>query len=287
MNRLITAVSIGIFSQVVTASEPRILPPTVELSGPVATQSLLVVDADGHTVVGDRTSEAVFSSSNPAIAIVDAAGIVRAAGDGETVITATVNGKSAAARVVVARTKEPFAWSYRNHVIPVLTRVGCNSGSCHGALAGKGGFKLSLRGYDPETDHFVMTRQAAGRRVNRSEPEQSLALLKPTRGLPHGGGRRFDTDSEEYRRLRDWIAAGAAGPQAGEPTLQRIELFPAAATLKPKDKLQVLVRAWYSDGHAEDVTKWAKFSSTEEQVAGVDEDGHVTVQGPGEAAVTV
>src|SRR5205814_2342227 len=77
------------------------------------------------------------------------------------------------------------------------------------------------------------------------------------------------------------------GPQAGEPTLQRIELFPAAATLKPKDKLQVLVRAWYSDGHAEDVTRWAKFSSTEEQVAGVDEEGRVTVQGPGEAAVTV
>src|SRR5207247_2498003 len=84
-----------------------------------------------------------------------------------------------------------------------------------------------------------------------------------------------------------WIAAGATGPQAGEPTLQRIEPFPAAATLKPKDTLRVLVRAWYSDGHAEDVTRWAKFSSTEEQVAGVDEEGSVTVQAPGEAAVTV
>jgi hypothetical protein len=287
MHRLLAALSFGFLPLMVSAAQPRILPPTVELSGPFAVQRLLFVDADGDTVVGDRTSGAAFSSSNPSIASVDVAGVVRAAGDGEAVITATVNGKSAAVRAVVARTKEPFAWSYRNHVIPVLTRVGCNSGSCHGALAGKGGFKLSLRGYDPDTDHFVMTRQAGGRRVNRSEPEQSLVLLKPTRGLSHGGGKRFETDSEEYRRLREWIAAGAAGPQAGEPTLQRIELFPAAATLKPKDKLQVLVRARYSDGHAEDVTKWAKFSSTEEQVAGVDEEGRATVQGPGEAAVTV
>jgi hypothetical protein len=271
----------------VTAAEPRILPPTVELSGPYATQRLLVVDAEGGVVLADRTGEASFTSSNAAVAIVDALGVVRAVGDGETVITAAVNGKSSTVRAFVTRTKEPFAWKYRNHVIPVLTRIGCNSGSCHGALAGKGGFKLSLRGYDPETDHFVMTRQAGGRRVNRSEPEQSLVLLKPTRGLPHGGGKRFETDSEEYRRLRDWIAAGAPGPLAGEPTLQRIELFPAAAALKRKDALQVLVRGWYSDGHAEDVTPWAKFSSTEEQVVGVDAEGRVTVQGPGEAAVTV
>src|SRR5206468_917620 len=126
-----------------------------------------------------------------------------------------------------------------------------------------------------------------GRRVNRTEPEQSLVLLKPTRGLPHGGGKRFETDSEEYRRLRDWITAGAMGPRSDDPTILRIEVFPAAATLKLKDALRVLVRAWYSDGHAEDVTPWSRFSSTEEQVAGVDEEGRVTVMGAGEAAVNV
>src|SRR5438876_7069463 len=89
-----------------TAAEPRILPPTVELSGPFAAQRLVVFDADGGTIVGDRTADAAFASSNSAVATVDAAGVVRAAGDGEAVITATVAGKTATARAVVARTKE-------------------------------------------------------------------------------------------------------------------------------------------------------------------------------------
>src|SRR4051794_41119094 len=247
MKRLIGLFACLFLPTVAAAGEPRILPPTIDLSGPAATQRLAVLDAETGTFVGDRTAGATFVSSNPAVATVDKDGLIHAAGDGEAVITATVGGQRAPARAVVTRTKEPFTPSYRNHVIPVLTKIGCNSGACHGALAGKGGFKLSLRGYDPDADHFVMTRQAGGRRVNRTEPEQSLILLKPTRGMPHGGGKKFETDSEEYRRLRDWIAAGANGPRPGAPALQRIELFPAAATLKPKDTVRVLVRAWYSD----------------------------------------
>src|SRR5207247_3184417 len=97
--------------------------------------------------------------------------------------------------------------SFRNQVLPILTKAGCNSGACHGALAGKGGLKLSLRGYDPATDHFVLTRQALGRRVDRLEPAHSLILLKPTRTMPHGGGQRLEVDSDDYRLLADWIAS--------------------------------------------------------------------------------
>jgi hypothetical protein len=269
------------------AAELGVYPAAVELTGPHATQRLAVLDAEGGRVVGDRTPDAQFASSNAAVATVDAEGVVRAAGDGEAVITATAGGRQVTARVVVRGAKEPVAWDFRTHVEPVLTRVGCNSGACHGALAGKGGLKLSLRGYDPEADHFVLTRQAGARRVNRAEPDQSLMLLKPTRGLPHGGGRRFETDSEEYRRLRDWIAAGASKPRPDAPAVERLEVLPPAATLKPQDALRVLVRAWYTDGHCEDVTAWARFSSSEEQVATVDEEGRVTVSGPGEAAVNV
>src|SRR5437763_2622375 len=102
--------------------------------------------------------------------------------------------------------------SFCNHVIPVLTKVGCNSGACHGALAGKGGLKLSLRGYAPEADHFVLTWQAGGRRVNLLEPARSLMLRKPTLAVSHGGGLRVEVGSPEYDILSDWIASGCPAP---------------------------------------------------------------------------
>src|SRR3954466_319954 len=89
--------------------------------------------------------------------------------------------------------------SFRHEIIPLLTRSGCNSGACHGALAGKGGLKLSLRGYDPEADHFVLTRQSQGRRVARLEPARSLLLRKPTLALPHGGGQKLEVGGSDYR----------------------------------------------------------------------------------------
>jgi hypothetical protein len=269
------------------AAELKILPADVTLTGPHASQRLLVLAEDNGQIGGERTPQAKFTSSHPAIATVDANGVVRAAGDGETTITATAEGKQTAVKVTVRKTKEPFAWSFRNHVIPMMTRAGCNSGACHGALAGKGGLKLSLRGYDPDSDHFVLTRQALGRRVDRSEPARSLALLKPTQAVTHGGGQKIEPDSMDYHVLADWIAAGAPQPRADDPRIQRLELLPAAAVLKPKDALQIVVRAWYSDGHSEDVTRWAKFNSSEDLVATVNADGKATVAGYGEAAITV
>ena len=265
-----------------------VAPAKVTLAGPRASQRLLVLDTDAAgRAVSDRTSDARFTSSNVAVCRVDADGVVHAAGDGSATVTAIVKGKKANTTVTVTRAKETDVPDFRNHIEPVLTKSGCNSGACHGALAGKGGFKLSLRGFDPVTDHFVMTRQANARRVNRTDPANSLVLLKPTRTLKHGGGRRFETDSEEYRRIRDWIAAGAPPPQSDAPKLQRLELFPPAAVVKPQDKLRVIVRAWYGDGHAEDITPWVRFSSSADQVATVDPDGGVTVQGPGEATISV
>jgi hypothetical protein len=257
------------------------------MTGPHATQRLLVLAEEGGKVVGDLTGKAALTSSNPAVAFVAADGMLRPAGDGEAIITATHQDKQATARVKVVQSKEPSTWTFRNHVIPLLTKVGCNSGACHGALAGKGGFKLSLRGYDPSTDHFVMTRQALGRRIDKLEPARSLLLLKPTRAVPHGGGRKLEVGSPDYQLLADWIASGAPGPRTDDVRIQRLEVFPPAAILKPADTLQVVVRAWYSDGHAEDVTRWAKFNSSEDLVATVDQDGRIRVTGHGEAAVTV
>jgi hypothetical protein len=269
------------------ADELRIAPAEVVLDGPQARQRLLVLMYHGAEVIGDRTPAAHFRSSQQAVATIDNAGVVHAAGDGKAIITAEVDGREATAAVEVRGTKETWVPGFRNHVLPLMTRAGCNSGACHGALAGKGGLKLSLRGYNPPADHFVLTRQAVGRRVDRSDPARSLFLLKPTEAIPHGGGRRIEVDSTDYRILADWIASGAPAPQADDPRIQRLEVLPTAAVLRPKDTMQVVVRAWYSDGHAEDVTSWAKFSSSEDLVASVNADGRITVAGHGEAAITV
>ncbi|MCA9187666.1 MAG: DUF1549 and DUF1553 domain-containing protein [Pirellulaceae bacterium] len=175
--------------------------------------------------------------------------------------------------------------SFNRDVLPILARQGCNSGACHGALAGKGGFRLSLRGYDPAADWFAITRDGGGRRVELSDPGQSLLLLKPTGTVAHRGGIRFDVGSVEYQLLADWLAQGAPGPDADEPQLQSISVNPEQSQLTVADEQHVFVEAHYDDGSIRDVTRWAKFASADEAVAGVDEDGHVTVRSAGQGAI--
>jgi len=177
--------------------------------------------------------------------------------------------------------------SFRNQVIPVLTKAGCNSGACHGAAAGKNGFGLTLRGYDPTADYDTITRQSGGRRVNKMEPAKSLILLKPTETVPHVGGRRFTVDSPEYRVLSSWIASGMTAPRDSDARLSRIEVTPGNETLAAGATLPLSVTASFTDGTTADVTHWAKYGTADETVAHVDDDGRVTVKGPGETAIAV
>jgi hypothetical protein len=182
---------------------------------------------------------------------------------------------------------EAWTWSFRNHVQSVLTKSGCNSGACHGAIAGKNGFSLSLRGYHSEGDFLKLTRDARGRRVAPEDPAHSLMLLKPTGAVPHKGGVRLETDSLEYRVLSEWIAAGTPAPGKEDPVIESLEVFPRRAVLKPGMSQRLVVRARFSDGHEEDVTGWSKFKTTDGAVAQVDDQGQVSIVGHGEAAVTV
>lgn len=263
-----------------------ILPKSIDLSGPEARHQLLA-----EATVGDHqedwTHTAKWTSSNPSVVSVDEAGMLKPVSDGQAAITATANGQSANATVQVRNAKAPFTWNFRNHVIPVMTKMGCNQGACHGAQAGKNGFKLTLRGYDPEVDYDTLTRQSVGRRINLSEPAQSLVLLKPTFAIPHGGGKRFATDSLEYRIISEWIAEGTPAPSDRDPQIENLLVYPANATLKPNAEQQILVEAKYSDGTIRDVTRWVKFSSSDEGVATVDDWGKVKMVGSGEAAITL
>ena len=264
-----------------------ILPSSVSLEGPKAVHQLLVQakSADGREQ--DLARSAVYSSSDPAIATVDSTGRVHSVSDGEAIITARAGGHQASAKITVRRSQERYVPSFSNNVLPVMTKAGCNSGACHGAAAGKNGFKLTLRGYDPEVDYMVLTRQALGRRVNLLEPARSLMLLKPTLAVSHGGGKRFEVDSREYEILSSWIASGTPPPSEGDPAIRDLEVLPKNVTLAPGSEQQVVVMAHFSDGHSEDVTRWAIYNSSDESVAAVNANGLVKMQGRGEAAISI
>ena len=180
----------------------------------------------------------------------------------------------------------PHDVSFTNDIVPILSKAGCNGGGCHGALAGKAGFRLSLFGYDPASDHLAITREALGRRVDLAEPGSSLLLTKPTTAVPHKGGRRLDIESDDYRLLAAWIAAGCPGPEDGERRLESIQIEPAEALLAPGETVAFEVTAHYDDGSTRDVTRWARFTATDATVASVDADGVATALGHGSGAIT-
>jgi hypothetical protein len=192
---------------------------------------------------------------------------------------------AALAAAPVARGAEPV--SFRNDVMAVLSRAGCNQGACHGNQNGKNGFKLSLRGQDPDFDLAVLTRDALGRRIDRHRPEDSLLLAKPTAATPHEGGKRFGVNSEEYRILRQWIADGAGADADGTPVLKGLDVTPRQqVVVEPAERVPLRVTATFSDGKTRDVTNLAVFETSNLGVR-VNTDGVVERQQLGETTVLV
>jgi hypothetical protein len=263
----------------------ELLPNRIVLSGPQARQQLIVEQRRGELFVGQCGAGVKWQSSDPAVVAIEE-GLLVARSGGRATVTAECNGQTASAEVVVEKFNEPFTWSFRNHVESVLAQAGCNSGACHGAQAGKKGFKLSLRGYDPLGDYASITRQARGRRIVPADPGRSLLLTKPTGAVPHGGGLRLEVGSREYQVISQWIAAGCPEPRDDDPRLERLEILPGGAVLEPGNEQQLVVMAHFTDGHREDVTRWAKYTATNLSVAQVDDAGRISVMGHGEGAVT-
>ena len=142
--------------------------------------------------------------------------------------------------------------SFRNDVMAVFSKAGCNAGTCHGNKNGKGGFKLSLRGQDPDIDLLTVTRDLYGRRTNPIEADQSLLLLKPTTDIAHEGGLRFRKGSEQYEILRRWIAEGLRDDFASVAKLERIEVTPSDKVLiEPEDRVQLRVGAIFPTARVE------------------------------------
>src|SRR5438477_5586845 len=150
-----------------------LLPSKVTLTGPFARQQMLIERSTDNLFAGQITNNIAFQSSDPKIARIEGATLIPVT-NGTVTLTAKSGGQTASAQVTVAGMEKPFDWSFRNHVQPVLAKMGCSAGACHGAAAGQNGFKLSLRGYDDEGDYLTLTRQALGRRIVPSDPARSL-----------------------------------------------------------------------------------------------------------------
>ncbi len=177
--------------------------------------------------------------------------------------------------------------SFRNDVIAVISKAGCNAGTCHGNRAGKAGFKLSLRGEDSELDYAALTHDMFARRTNPTDPDQSLILLKATAQIAHEGGRRFGKDSDDYATLRRWIADGMPPDAPGTPKLEKIEVAPVEQVLiEPADQIQLKVEATFSDGRKRDVTRLAVYEPAN-TLAKVSAEGLVQRERLGETTVLV
>lgn len=173
------------------------------------------------------------------------------------------------------------------HVVPTLTRAGCNAGVCHGTPSGKNGFRLSLRGFDPRQDFVALTREVDGRRINRLVPSRSLILQKATAEIPHQGGRRLRKGDTGYRILHDWIAAGAVENRSGRRRLKRLAIEPAASIVDaPGDHQTLRVIAHFDSGRPDDVTDRCRFSVTDAEVAELGTFGTVRKLKRGEVTVS-
>lgn len=194
-----------------------------------------------------------------------------------------------AADVAPAQQSAAHHIAFSTDVVPVLTRLGCNSGGCHGKSTGQNGFKLSLLGYEPDADYVSLVGEARGRRIFASAPERSLLLQKAIGAVPHGGGKRAEAGSAPWRILAQWIEQGAAPPSESDPTVTSVRVTPERLIFDSHHKEQALqVTARFSDGTERDVTDLAVYQSNEPEIADVSEAGVVRTQSRcGQMAVMV
>ena len=270
------------------------IPERVSLLGKRAVQQVLMMSRGADGQVRDLTRHVRWTSTNPAVVAVDATGVAHAQGDGEARLLAQINGRTVEIPVTVSRTQAPAPVSFRDEVIPALNRAGCNQGACHGTPNGKGGFRLSLRGYDIPFDYKVLSRDFMARRVSPAVPEESLLIQKGLGRVPHQGGQRLISGSQEYHILCNWIAEGMKDDPSNLPELVKLEVRPARRVIQliesPDDgpslnDQQLVVLGHFADGQVRDVTHLCAYSTSNDALAEVGPFGLVKPLARGEVAV--
>ncbi|HUQ69866.1 MAG TPA: DUF1549 domain-containing protein [Planctomycetaceae bacterium] len=269
-----------------TAVEPlSIAPDRIVLSSASDFQRVTVQARREDGSTRDVSSLAKWTLNSDKIAKLDGP-LLLPVGDGQAELTVEFDGHRQTIPVEVQGSATPAPLRFRNDVLAVLTRAGCNTGKCHGSASGKDGFRLSLFGYDPAGDHDRITRELSGRRVNLADPEQSLIVQKSLGEVPHTGGQRLERGTAHFETVMAWLAAGAEPDPKDTPRPVSISVLPRDAVFATRgEEQQVVVLAQYSDGTDRDVTDLAVFLSNNEGAATVTADGLVTGTGPGAAFI--
>ncbi|MGL4465649.1 MAG: DUF1549 domain-containing protein, partial [Planctomycetia bacterium] len=263
-------------------------PPAVLLDDPRTKQRVLVTGKIGDRLV-DLTDQATFTSSNPAVFTVndrhEAVPTVNGA-DGAGELSVAVGSHAVKAAVTVKNQAAGRAVNFTNEIVPIFTKLTCNSGGCHGKSGGQNGFRLSLLGFEPTQDYEYLVKESRGRRMFPAAPEQSALLRKATGRTPHGGGRLMKENDDNHQLVVAWVKQGMPFGKPTDPTVARIEVFPKMRVMDRFASQRLRVSAHMSDGRVEDVTRFAQFQSNDESVATVDGTGKVlTSDLSGEAAV--
>ena len=261
----------------------------LRLKGAGGRQQILATAQFNSGAVRDYTRKVSYSVSPEGVVQITKSGLVLPRGDGSAVITArSPEGMSATLSVSVEQSGTVPPINFANQIVPIFTKNGCNGGGCHGKSSGQNGFRLSLLGFEPSEDYEHLVKEARGRRLFPGAPDHSLLLAKGTATLPHGGGKRLQADSEDYKLLVRWISQGMPYGKTNDPAVARIEVFPKERTMPFLGEQQLVVRAHYTDGSTEDVTRSALFEANDKDMAKISESGLVSVeQQPGDVAVMV
>jgi hypothetical protein len=284
---LLAAASAPAAAPPATVRSLRVDPPSVLLDRPHARVQLVVTGVLGDGSLVDLTASSAVAADDDAFVRLSPNGVIQPRSDGRTTLTVRAGGRSVRVPVVIRDAQSGPAPSFRSEVAAVLSRSGCNSGSCHGAFAGKNGFRLSLFAHEADEDFVQITRESFGRRIDRVTPAQSLFLLKATSRAPHAGGKRLHEGSQGFDVVSRWLAAGAPADREDAATVEKIEVTPSEGTLSPDAHQQLRVVATYTDGRRADVTALATYVSQDEGVAVVTGDARVTALRPGDAFVVV
>ena len=251
-----------------------------------ARQQLIATAVYEDGTLVDVTRDAAWTISDPNVLAIDQTGLAIPKADGNVVVTAAIDGKSAELKVAVSGFANPLPVNFRNQVVPIFTKLGCNGGGCHGKSGGQNGFRLSLLGFYPEDDFEFLCKESRGRRIFPGMPTESLLLKKAVGQSPHGGGKRMEPGSYEYNLMVQWIEQGMPWGTDQDPSVVSIRCEPEARVLTRGAKQQIAVIATYSDGSTEDVTRMALFEPNEAELAESSVTGLVsTLDLAGEVAI--